>query len=104
VEGAQPLAGAAAGVAQRDVVLDHLVDPGPFTDERDVVVTDAAGHAASLRRTSAALITIHTHAEASFFPAEASFFPAEPSFFPAEASIFPAEASIFLTGLTSRVE
>ena len=45
VERAQALERAAAGVAQRHVRADDLVDPGALPHEGDVLVVDASGHA-----------------------------------------------------------
>ena len=44
VERAQPLERPAAGVLERDVVGDHLVDPGALAHQRDVLVLDQPGH------------------------------------------------------------
>ena len=44
VEGAQPLQPAAAGVAQRDVVADDLLQRHALTDRSDVLVANPPGH------------------------------------------------------------
>ena len=50
VEGAQSLHGAPAGIAQRDVLSDHLIDACAFADEGDVLVVDPPSHGVNATR------------------------------------------------------